>query len=1189
MYLKELGLHGFKSFPDKVKLEFNKGITAVVGPNGSGKSNISDAVRWVLGEQRVKNLRGDRMEDVIFAGTDTRKRISFAEVSLTLDNEDEMIPLNFSEITVKRTVFRSGESKYTINGTPCRLKDINELFMDTGVGREGYSIIGQGRIDEILSTKSEDRRRLFEEAAGIAKYRTRRIEAMGKLEKEHDNLVRIDDIITEIEAGLEPLRIQNENARQYLGLKEKLKKCEITLFLARADKIETEILKTSSNLDFAKRDILENEKRHSELDSISEALKNDERELSEKITALGNDISADNEKLQIQSGNIRLIQEQISNYEDKIKRTESDFKAGGLKAERLKNEIGICQAKKSASDVLLAHLYSDLDKKESEFDEFNRALDKGEEKLNLFKNNIFEKMRSLANTKTEIENRKIQLKQLTDKKGNLENTISVSQGKYRQAEVHVLSLRKKLDESVSSTKKYKDILVSLKNEQASVNEKLLKAETDYRAVSSEFSESVSKYRVLSDMKNDFEGYYKSVKCILKEGISGKLKGIHGAVGELIKSDSRYEVAIETALGSAIQNIVTEDEYTAKAAIEYLKRENLGRATFMPVSVIRGRVIEEREKILNFAGVCGIASDIVSYSRDYSGIVSSLLGRVIVVENMDCAIKLSSYTGRKYRIVTLGGDVINPGGAMTGGSISKKSSGIFSRSREIDELERLCRALKVKIEELKSETADLNNSRNEINSDINDTTVLLHKLELEKNSYDEELKKAVESLAEIEQGRKNSEGESVYIKSSIAETDKKIAELESEVRRIENEIENTDSQLEKIKIFVDSGKGDRDKIIADVTAIKVSISSAEQERTGISENILRLENELKEAENENKDFSELKNEYLTAIEEKKAELFKSEDIVKNCRACKEENEQKLKELISVLDKKKEKLEEILPVIHETYEIVLNLKNMVYKYQTRLETLNDEKEKLYSSMWEEYEVTYHQAKDLRDSADEKCDFEKAARELRSQIKNLGNVNVNAIEEYSKTKERYDFLTSQRDDIRKAEDNLMKIIDDLEILMREQFASQFNTISENFNDVFKEMFGGGRACLRLSDSADILESGIEIIAQPPGKTMQNMLLLSGGERALTAIAILFAILKMKPSPFCILDEIEAALDDANVKRFANYLKRFSSTTQFIVISHRKGTMEAADALYGVTMQEKGISKVLSVKFEDLKDGEE
>ncbi len=634
--------------------------------------------------------------------------------------------------------------------------------MDTGVGREGYSIIGQGRIDEILSTKSEDRRKLFEEAAGIAKYRSRRLEAMGKLAKEQENLVRIEDIIAEIETKVEPLREQSEGAKKFLILREELKKCEISIFIAKTEAIDKKIADYDKNTDIINADIEENEKKYNEALSKEERYKTEEKELLQTAESLNNKISELVSDYQEKNGQIKLIEEQIRNFDEKIKRTESDFKTIGLKAEKIKNEIGIYESKKLSFDIQLNQLYNELEKKETEFENFNNELTEGEEKLNRFKSDIFEKMRTSAEIKTETENKKIRLKQLTDKDKELENSISVSAGKLRQAEVHVLSAEKRIEDNNNQTESYKNILKSLEKEDTDVAEKLASAENSYRESSNMFSSSLSRYKVLMDMKNDFDGYYRSVKSVLKEGKNGNLKGIHGAVGELIKTDERYETAVETAVGAAMQNIVTDDEYTAKTAIEYLKRNNFGRATFMPVNVISGREIENKANIINYKGVCGIASDLVDYDEKYKGIIISLLGRVIIAENMDYAIKISQYTNRKYKIVTLDGDLINPGGAMTGGSRNQKSSNIFGRNREISELEEKCRKLKHSMEKFSSEVEDLTQSRKETEEGIANSRLVIHKFELEKQSLEDELKKAKTDFEEINQAAKNSQGEKVYI-------------------------------------------------------------------------------------------------------------------------------------------------------------------------------------------------------------------------------------------------------------------------------------------------------------------------------------------------------------------------------------------------------------------------------------------
>ncbi len=1191
MYLKELCLHGFKSFPDKVRLEFKDGITAVVGPNGSGKSNISDAIRWVLGEQKIRNLRGDKLEDVIFSGTDSRKPIGFAEVSITLDNEDKMMSLDFSEITVKRTVFRSGESKYTINGTPCRLKDINELFMDTGIGREGYSIIGQGRIDEILNAKSEDRRRLFEEAAGIAKYRSRRAESLTKLERERENLLRINDIISEIESGLEPLKIQSENAQKYLVLKERLRKCDISLFFIKAKKIDEQAKSTAHEAEILKNDIAENKKQHDRLKDKRDSLKEAEKELVEAIEFDTSKISRLSAEKERKNGDIRLLEEQRANLKYRLKEAENDILQDSEKSERISAEINIIKSKIMAFDVNIAHLKSALSSKENEFNDFKTILSKSEEKLNWFKSDIFEKMRVSSELKTKIEGLKANISQTSDRVKENESMTGVLEGKLKQARVHFMLVNKKISETEDEIKAKNDIVLKLKEEKNIISQKFLAYEDKLRKYNSELSVVTSKYRVLNEMKNDFEGYYKSVKGVLKAGKSGRLNGICGAIGEILSSPEKYETAVEISLGQSIQNIVTEDELSAKSAIEYLRLNNLGRATFMPISVMKGRNIDdaEKERILNYSGVLGIAVDVVEFDKRYYDVVSNLLGRIIIAENIDFALKVSALTGRKYKIVTLNGDVVNAGGSMTGGSISKKSSGIFGRNREIEELILKGKALREEIKNAEYNLDDIKESQKENNLKLSDTTLLIHKLELELKSFNEELKTASEDVSGFELRLSNASAELKLFNEKMENAGIELKKLEKQAAEAEEDIKKSDTEMTEYQKNVDIGRNKSDFILNEISDIKIKITSAGHEKDEAEREKERLESELSASENQKIDSLSLKEEYLRGIDEKEKELEESKKILFDI----EENIKKTQESFESNTNKKEtckkELDEKAKSCDETALTIAKLENTVFKYDTKLEALNSQKEELFKQAWEDYEITFESSKEFYDENISYTELENLSGSIKNEIRLLGNVNTGSIDEFARVKGRYDFLSEQRDDIKKAEENLIQIIDDLGELMKKQFSEQFDVISSNFNQVFREMFGGGKAYLKLSDSSDILESGIEIIAQPPGKTMQNMLLLSGGERALTAIAILFAILKMKPSPFCVLDEIEAALDDANVKRFANYLRNFSKDTQFIVISHRKGTMEAADVLYGVTMQEKGISKVISVKFDDIKESGE
>lgn len=1185
MYLKRLDLQGFKSFPEKVKLEFNKGITTVVGPNGSGKSNISDSVRWVLGEQRAKSLRGDKMEDVIFAGTANRKALGFAEVSLTLDNEDHKMPLDYSEITVTRTVYRSGESKYMINGTVCRLKDIHELFMDTGVGREGYSIIGQGRIDEILSSKSEDRRRLFEEAAGIVKYRNRRFEAIDKLEKEHQNLIRVEDIINELELKREPLEKQAEVAKKFLALKEQLKRYEISNFYIQADRLEKEILKLEENKNISYCNIEDEKNAYQGANEEIKGLKAEEEKLLTEIEKLNTTMAVLATELEKNDGEIKLCTEQIQNIDINIKRIDADTDVKQKKIDDCKNEESIYNSKLTAIDVSISSIISQLTQREDEFNKLSGTLARSEEQIEGYKADMLEKIKITSEHKSNIQRLQLMSQQFIQRRDQISSESDYIQSQIFEAKTRIDALSKLAEQKQAEINSLEGRLSSLDETKKKSEYEIAENEKIYLEKISRLNECKSKYKVLSEMKNDFEGFFKSVKSILKLRGKQGFTGICGAVGELISVEQKYEKAIEIAVGGALQNIVTETEQDAKTAIEYLKRNALGRSTFLPISVIKCKDLgSDKGEVIKAQGVIGIAKDLIGYNSKYENVISSLLGRVIIMENMDFALKLAAKTKYMYKLVTLDGDVLNPGGTMTGGSIAKKTSNIFSRSREIADLEEEIKVLegssanlfdritlaKEKVDEINAEKAEISHSLQEIHIMV----ASMQQEKLQSESGVEEKNQRYES-AMLEAG-------TLIAQISTANSD--IAEFSQKLKITEDEINEINKALEDYNDTLQSDKFARDSILNAITEFKVSLSASEQEKNAVAENLRRIKREFKNFTEEIERLVIEKDEFLSTRVLKELEI----EAVKNEININKEKQQNVEKFRNEISQKvhsiKEDTNQAEIKRQQHFETINKLENDVFKMETRLEHLNEEKERIFNGIWEEYEVTYQQAKAMYDDSISVAEISSVTKELKAEIKALGSVNVNAIEEYKDVNERYIFLTTQRNDIINAEDKLQKIIVDLGVMMEEQFKEQFELISKNFNVVFREMFGGGKAYLKMMDESNVLESGIDIIAQPPGKNLQNMMLLSGGERALTAIAILFAILKMKPSPFCILDEIEAALDDANVKRFANYLRDFSGGTQFIVITHRKGTMEAADVMYGVTMEEQGISKVISVKFDEV-----
>lgn len=1183
MYLKHLDIQGFKSFPDKIRLDFDSGITAVVGPNGSGKSNISDSIKWVLGEQRVKSLRGDKMEDVIFAGTQVRKPLGFAEVSLTLDNSDGKIPVDYSEVKVTRTVFRSGESRYAINGTQCRLKDIHELFMDTGIGREGYSIIGQGKIDEILSSKSDDRRRLFEEAAGIVKYKNRRQETLDKLEKEQNNLERVQDIISELEGKVEPLRNQSEKAKKYLSLKDELKSVEITRFYNYVTGLDGDLKKLEEAYKILTDDTSQKDERIKRIKEEAQRLKEEIEAIDSEIAgknALLIDIKAEAEK---NDGQINLFKEQIANIDRDIERVKNEAAQAETDINSLTGKLIEFTSEKSDIEKKLAEKAAALQDKEAEFNTVESLMSVNEEHMEEFKAEILEEMKNIS----DAENNKMRLEALNEQFSIRLNQVNAEKeqtlSRLDAAQVHKKAVKFKLSE-------YDDRIAAIENENNAIAEEADKntaeAENIKKKLDSagkELSEKISRYSVLSDMQNDYEGFYKSVKSILKLRDS-RFKGICGAVGELIKVDKKYETAVETALGAGMQNIVAENEDEAKAAIAYLKTNNLGRASFLPISVIKGKTFgNEIRDISGSEGFLGIASNIVEYDKKYKNIIENLLGKTIIMENLDCAVRLSKRAGYRYRIVTLEGDIINPGGMMTGGSISKKTTSFFARSREIGEL-------KDRVLELKEYTGKLTEKLDDINS----KTALLeekktvninaiNEIRLSAASLSKELSQTEETCRELTEKSEALTLELSQLEKQVESTKNDIEYYAGEIESTKEDIKELENRLSVYKGSTESGRAERERLLRELTAVKVDLSALTEKRTAANENCSRINREM-----------DIKHEFIESL---KANII---GFTRN-KAEKQDEMEKLKTLAGTINDKFNACAGEIEALNEqkriktgetkgfedeqqnVMESVSMLKNDIFRTETKIERLKEDRQRIVDEIWEEYEITYQMAEKERNTELSSADADKGVKSLKAAIKELGNVNVNAIDEYREVKERFEFLTAQRDDIIAAEDKLMVMINDLTELMKTQFAEQFKIISENFNEVFKEMFGGGKAYLKLSDETNVLDSGIDIIAQPPGKNLQNMMLLSGGERALTAIAILFSILKMKPSPFCVLDEIEAALDDANVNRYANYLKRFSAETQFIVITHRKGTMEAADTMYGVTMQEKGVSKIISVKFED------
>lgn len=1186
MYLKRLELQGFKSFADKTILEFKPGITSVIGPNGSGKSNISDAIRWVLGEQSMKSLRGAKSEDIIFAGTQSRKSLGFAEVSIVIDNSDAKLPIEYSEVTVTRKLYRNGETGYFINKTPCRLKDILELFMDTGIGKDGYSIIGQGKIDEILSNKSEDRRHIFEEAAGIVKYRTRKQESEKKMEQTKLNLLRINDILTEIEGNIEPLKAQSEKAKQYLNLREELKNIEVGLFVYNIntykEKLE-QIIKDEEIMTSQRN--TENEKLTS-IQSLKDSLKQELDEITTQIEQMQNIGFESTNKIEKINSEIGISKERIQNNITNKERLESEIKELRIRIQELQEEEKQRQEKK-------ANLFQNKEKFEEELKQKEKELAK--------------LTKTLSDKELEIEAKKQKIETNTDKKYEVLADINTQEANYENLEKRKKTLKIELENIISEldstrdnkqelSKKFYEIqskrnivsnnLQQETTEKESCMNKIKDFEEEINKLNYQMNMKDARHKFLLETEKEKEGYIKSVKELLLDcdKNSQLKKGMHGVLANLISVNKEYELAIEMCLGQALQNVVTETEEDAKKLVEHLRNNNLGRASFLPISSIRGKRIEN--VISNgMKGVIGIASDLVKCDKKYTQIVLNLLGRTVVVEDMNIGISLAKMNNYSFRIVTLKGDVISSSGSITGGSVATKTVNILGRSREIEELEKEIKKLSKKIEEITLQKRKYLESITEVIEKVAGLEKELQDIEIVYAAENQKMVSIEENIYKLEQRRDKLKEEELSINKQKEESIKQKEEKEQEVEKLNSEIKSLSEEVEQFATVNKDNQKYIDDLNFDITNLKISVSSFIESEASIEEFVERIRQEIlnnnNNIENKNNTLNQAikeNAELQTKIDNLNSEIEQIKAEVNNSS----ENIEKLKQLRTekneLLDKKEEE-------ITNQFSILEGLKEQIVKMDFKKTKLEQDIEQLINTLWNEYEITPNNAGEYK-KPNNIAQAQKEVSSIREKIKDLGSINIDSIEEYKKISERYDFMCEQRLDLENTVAKLRKVISEMTQTMEQQFKEKFEIINKNFNEVFIELFGGGKAELILTDEDNVLECGIDIRVQPTGKKLQNMMLLSGGEKAFTAIALLFAILKINPAPFCILDEIEAALDDVNVYRFAEYLKKFSQASQFLVITHRKGTMEVADTVYGVTMEENGISKLLSMKLSSIGD---
>ena len=1184
MYLKRLELQGFKSFADKTILEFMPGITSVIGPNGSGKSNIADAIRWVLGEQSMKELRGGKSVDIIFAGTQNRKSLGFAEASLVFDNQDGKLPIEYKEVTVTRKLYRSGETGYFINKAQCRLKDILELFMDTGIGKDGYSIIGQGKIDEILSNKSEDRRNVFEEAAGIVKFKTRKEESEKKLEHTKLNVLRINDILTEIEGNLEPLKQQSDKAKRYLDLKNELKSIEVGLFLHNIEKYKLDLVKIQEDIEIMQNTCNLEEGKLEKIKILKEELKGQIDDLTEEIENTQNIRFSSQKDIERLTAEINVAKSKIENNEENRKRFKEEIEEIRTKILKTEEEMNFKLSKKESLKENKEKYEKDLEEKQQELEKINKTLSEKE---------------------LEIENDKRKLEENVDLKYEIEGNINEQNTNISNIEKRKVQLQNDIQNNISeldntrfSKEEIEKGFLEIQKEKNKISKELQeiitaknRAEEQIKIIDIKINNSIqelnfkkSKHKFLVETEKEKDGYQKSVKALLKECEKVKElgRGVKGALAELIDVPQNIETAIEMSLGASLQNIVTENEQDAKKLIEYLRKNNLGRASFLPISNIQGK---KPEKIRgNTDGVLGFASDLIKYDKKYEQIILNLLGRTVIVENMDTAIRVSKENGHSFKIVTIDGDIISQTGSMTGGSVNKKTVKILGRAKEIEDLANQIENIKKTQDDLKKQKKEIINSNKQVLENAEKLENALQTIEIKYNVENQKLNMVKENIEKISIRLEKLRNEKTELDNQKEEHLKAIDEKNKEKEQIDSENEKIKAKISEYSNLNKDTAKKVDDLNFDITNLKISVTSFNESESSIDEMAKMLkdeiENQNKSIENKenqiekiNKEYKELEEkieEASSKINELKAkDLSSDEDIEKMKKERQNANEK-----LSL--KEKEEVDE--------FKVIEDLKGQIVKIDVKKSKIDDDLNETITSLWNEYELTPNNVDGYEKPANIAITTRRV-NNLKQDIRELGSVNVDSIEEYKNQKQRYDFMCEQRLDLENTMAKLRDMIGEITDNMKVRFKEKMKIINENFGQTFKELFGGGEARIKLEDEANILECGIDIEAQPPGKKLQSMGLLSGGERAFTAIALLFAILKMNPAPFCVLDEIEAALDDVNVNRYAEFLKKFAVGTQFLVITHRKGTMEAADTVYGVTMEEKGISKLLSMKLSNSK----
>lgn len=1184
MRLKKLYIHGFKSFADRVEMTFEHGVTGVVGPNGCGKSNISDAVRWVLGEQSARQLRGSRMEDVIFNGTEKRRRMAYCEVTLTFDNEDHSLPSDYTEVAVTRRVFRTGESEYLLNGAACRLKDVVDLFRDTGIGRDGYSIVGQGRVGEILSQKSEDRRQVFEEAAGIVKYKARKSEAEKRLDNTEQNLSRIADIISELESRLEPLRLQSEDARKYLAMREEQKGLDLNVFLIRSERYQEKIAELRLTAENMRETLAQNEREQQALNERRESVQNQLSEREEKAAELRESLQALIQEVEAQEGQANVLRERLAASRREQARVEDEKRAAeegetGMRRriETLEGEIAREGEAVAAREERQAALDRALEEAEAAAARLETEAEDAKERVIRF-------MNDMGDVKSE-QARLTALGEAIDRQ-----LASLSAGAEEDSRV-TADLTRAVEDAEGVWDEENERLKALNEAAREISERTRRAGEEYERLTAESQKLLSikqelgsRLKLLTEMQRDYEGYNLSVKQVLMEAERRGGAGVHGVVASILHAPQKLERALDMVLGGTLQNVVVDRDEDAKAMIEYLKRNRYGRATFLPISSIRGRTLDMGERrVLSMPGCVGLASEMVTYDPIYRGIVENLLGRTVIAEDLNSGIAIQRAGRYQFRLVTLDGDVMHSGGSMTGGSVQSRMTSLLSREREITEsaenMKKLTEKLAQAQNQLKKgeeERAALKRERAQLFDDV-------HQQEIAVTRAEDHLARAREEL-------NGHTGRAARVNEARAQLAEQKAEILSQLDALGQRRETTEDEGEALRKKAQALQTSLSEKRAALNAqrqeagdARVALATAKRGFEALKQDLSRLNAQKGDAARALAEAAESLRALACRLKADEEALTTEEGRLELARRGLNGAREDFQRADESRLKAQTELKEISESAERLRVATEEFTDRSHRAEMALSRAENDLEQMTARIWEDYQLTYEGAEPFRDPDFKLAESEKRLNTLRAAIRAMGPVNVSAMDEYRETSERYRELSAQRDDLERAKNDLLGIISELTGKMETQFRAQFEQLDVYFRQTFTELFGGGRAELRLEDPKDALNTGIEIVAQPPGKKLQMLSLLSGGERALTAIAILFAMLKLKPTPFCILDEIEAALDDANIDNFAEYLQTYSNKTQFVVVTHRKGTMSRCDALYGVAMEEKGVSKLVSVKLAD------